>query len=248
MMRAPGTSLSATEQVALETRFEAALDSLWMAFQPIVATSAWNAHAYEALVRSEEPTLGHPAGLFAAADRLQRSHDLGRAIRSEVARSVALLPADAEIFVNLDASDLSDAQLVDKRNPLLPHARRIVFEITERASLRGISALDDTLRTLRSRGFRFAIDDLGAGYALSSLERVQPEYVKLDVSLVRNVHRLGMNRRLIESLAIECRGRNRQVVAEGVEQQAERDTLLELGCGFLQGFLFGRPSRLPLTA
>ena len=64
-------------------------------------------------------------------------------------------------------------------------------------------------------------------FALASLERVQPEYVKLDVSLVRNVHRLGMNRRLIESLAIECRGRHRQVIAEGVEQQAERDTLLK---------------------
>src|SRR6185295_7016143 len=103
-------------------------------------------------------------------------------------------------------------------------------------------AVDDTLRVLRGRGFRFAIDDLGAGYALSSLERVQPEYVKLDVSLVRNVHRSGMNQRLIESLTNLCRGRNRQVVAEGVEQQAERDALRGLGCGFLQGFLFGRPS------
>jgi EAL domain-containing protein (putative c-di-GMP-specific phosphodiesterase class I) len=234
--------------VALETRFSTALDSLWMAFQPIVTSEGWLPHAYEALVRSEEPTLGHPAGLFAAADRLQRPHDLGRAIRREVARAAAHLPADTEIFVNLDAADLSDPQLVDKRNPLLPYAARVVFEITERASLRGIHAVDDTLRQLRSRGFRFAIDDLGAGYALASLERVQPEYVKLDVSLVRNVHRLGMNRRLIESLAIECRGRNRQIIAEGVEQQAERDTLLDLGCAFLQGFLFGRPSRLPLTA
>jgi EAL domain-containing protein (putative c-di-GMP-specific phosphodiesterase class I) len=244
MMRAGGATLSATEQVALETRFETALDSLWMALQPIVTSHAWQTHAYEALVRSEEPTLGHPAGLFQAADRLRRDHDLGRAIRREVARAAALVPAHVLLFVNLDASDLGDPQLLDRRNPLLPHAHRVVFEITERASLRGIRAVDETLRHLRRQGFRFAIDDLGAGYALASLERVQPEYVKLDVSLVRNVQRLAMNQRLIQSLAVECHERGRQVVAEGVEQQAERDVLLGLGCGLLQGYLFGRPNRL----
>jgi EAL domain-containing protein (putative c-di-GMP-specific phosphodiesterase class I) len=231
-------------QARLKTRFEAALDSLWMAFQPIVTSAAGEVHAYEALVRSDEATLAQPSALFDAADRLHRAHDLGRAIRRAVARTVAQVPAHVELFVNLDADDLNDPQLLDERNPLVDEASRVVFEITERASLRGVRGVDAILRQLRARGFRFAIDDLGTGHAQSSLEPLQPEYVKLDVSLVRNIHRHAANRELIHAVATESRGLNRHVVAEGVEQELERDALLDLGCGLQQGYLFGRPSRL----
>jgi EAL domain-containing protein (putative c-di-GMP-specific phosphodiesterase class I) len=239
----PAAVLHATH-ARLKARFEAALDSLWMAFQPIVTSVAGQVHAYEALVRSDEPTLAQPAALFDAADRLHRAHDLGRAVRGAVARAAAHLPAHIELFVNLDADDLNDPQLLDERNPLVGEAPRVVFEITERASLCGVRGVDEILRRLRGRGFRFAIDDLGTGHAESSLGPLQPEYVKLDLSLVRNVHRNAANRELIHAVATESQRLNRHVVAEGVEQEVERDALLDLGCDLQQGYLFGRPSRL----
>ena len=88
------------------------------------------------------------------------------------------------------------------------------------------------------------IDDLGAGYAaLSSLASLQPEVVKLDMSLVRGVDRQPIKRRLVASLQTLGEPLGLTVIAEGVETNAERDTLVSIGCDLFQGFLFARPGR-----
>ena len=86
------------------------------------------------------------------------------------------------------------------------------------------------------------MDDLGAGYAgLSSFAALEPDVVKLDISLVRDVDREPVKRKLVGSLAALCRDLRVTVLAEGVETAGERDVLVELGCEWLQGYLFGRP-------
>jgi EAL domain-containing protein (putative c-di-GMP-specific phosphodiesterase class I) len=93
-------------------------------------------------------------------------------------------------------------------------------------------------------GFRIAVDDLGAGYAgLTSFALLEPEIVKLDMSLVRAVHRSQTKQKVIRSMASLCRDMGMLVVAEGVETVEERDTLLDLGCDLLQGFLLARPGK-----
>ncbi len=102
--------------------------------------------------------------------------------------------------------------------------------------------LDPQLAGLRSLGYRIAVDDLGAGYAgLSSFAALEPDVVKLDISLVRDVDREPVKRKLVGSLAALCRDLRVTVLAEGVETAGERDVLVELGCEWLQGYLFGRP-------
>jgi EAL domain-containing protein (putative c-di-GMP-specific phosphodiesterase class I) len=102
------------------------------------------------------------------------------------------------------------------------------------------------LQKLRALGFQVAIDDLGEGYAgLTSLARVQPEFVKLDMSLVRGVDQLAANRRIVRSTLRLCRELHANVIAEGVETNAERDALVGLGCDLLQGYLFARPQPEP---
>ncbi len=101
---------------------------------------------------------------------------------------------------------------------------------------------------LRELGFRIAVDDLGAGYAgLSSFALLEPDIVKLDMTLVRDVDRSSVKQKLVASMASLCRDMGLLTVAEGVETQAERDTLIHLGCDLLQGFYFARPTAAPLV-
>jgi EAL domain-containing protein (putative c-di-GMP-specific phosphodiesterase class I) len=121
-------------------------------------------------------------------------------------------------------------------------APRIVLEITERASLDKVSEVQTRVARLRDLGFRVAVDDLGAGYAgLSSFVQLQPEFVKFDMTLVRGIDRDPVKRKLVQSMTALCEDMNLRVVAEGVETAEERDSLVDLGCEFLQGYRFARP-------
>ena len=91
---------------------------------------------------------------------------------------------------------------------------------------------------------RIAVDDLGAGYAgLTSFAQLEPEFVKLDMSLVRDVHRVALKRKLIRSMTTLCKEMGIVVVAEGIETVEERDNVIALGCDLLQGYLFAKPGR-----
>jgi EAL domain-containing protein (putative c-di-GMP-specific phosphodiesterase class I) len=235
---------SSRARLELALRFDKALEHLWMAFQPIVSFSAKHVHAFEALVRTDEPTLARPDHFINAAEQLGRVQELGRTIRSAVARAIPDAPEDALVFVNLHASDLADDELYSANSPLAPFAGRVVFEITERTSLERFRDIQDRIMSLRAYGYRIAVDDLGAGYAaLSSLANLQPEVVKLDMSLVRGVDRQPIKRRLVASLQTLGEPLGITVVAEGVETLAERDTLVSIGCDLFQGYLFARPAR-----
>ena len=230
------------DRAGLETRFGNALDTLWMAYQPILCSTKKNIYAYEALVRSAEPTLPNPVALFSAAERLGRLHELGRAIRRAVANAVTA--AGCKLFVNVHALDCTDPELFSLEAPLSHYAKQVVLEITERESLDQIADIQGNTKKLRAMGYQIAVDDLGAGYAgLTSLSQLQPEVVKIDMSLVRDVDREPTKRMLIQMMLGVAREMEMTVIAEGVETPAEQATLLELGCDLLQGYLFGKPER-----
>src|SRR5204863_2857764 len=154
-----------TDRAGMEARFAAALSSLSIVTQPIVWSHAPRVLAYETLVRNEEPTLRDPEALLDVAERIDRTIDLGRAIRRLVAEVIPRAPESVQVFVNLHPSDLEDDELFANHGLLTPYARRVVLEITERAALDEIRALPQRIARLRELGFRIAIDDLGAGYA-----------------------------------------------------------------------------------
>lgn len=225
----------------LDAAFTSALGTLWMAFQPIVTYSTRTIFGYEALVRCSNTQLPHPGALLEAAERLDRIHELGRVIRRRVAEASSATTID-NLFVNLHSHDLLDDELYSPESPLSKIAKRVVLEITERASLDEVKDLRDRTTRLRKLGFRLAVDDLGAGYAgLTSFAQLEPEVVKLDMSLVRNVHLEPTKKKLITSMVGLCRELGLTVLAEGVETKEERDALASLGCDLLQGYLFGKP-------
>jgi len=239
-----GEALSpAEDRVGLKQVFERALQSVWIAYQPVVSWKRKRIFAYEALLRNDEPTLANPCILLSAAERLNRVAEVGRLVRDRVAQQVPQAPTPF-IFVNLHSHDLLDEHLYDPNSPLSKVAQRVVLEVTERASLALVSEIEVRVDRLRALGFRIALDDLGAGYSgLSSFATLQPEVVKYDMSLVRGVDSSPTRRKVISSMTSLFAEMEMQVVAEGVETPAERDTLIELGLDLLQGYLFARPAK-----
>jgi EAL domain-containing protein (putative c-di-GMP-specific phosphodiesterase class I) len=237
---------AAADRAGVEGRFERALDGLWLAFQPIVDASTRRLFGVEALMRSTEPSLHTPEALLDAAVHLQRVAAVGRKVRSLGAAAFAYLDTGVILFVNLHPDDLYDSELIEPSSPLSAIARHVVLEITERASLRSSADLTQRIARLRALGFRLAVDDIGAGYSgLSSFTELMPEVVKIDISLVRDVHRSTLKQRTIRALCDLCHQVGTLVVGEGVETDDERSALVDLGCDLLQGYLLGRPSPAP---
>jgi len=233
------------DRAALEPVFARALDALWMAYQPIVAVSQRTTFAFEALVRSGEPAMSGPAALFDAAERLDRLVDVGRRIRARVAAAASESP-DATMFVNLHPRDLLDDELYSPSAPLTTVARRVVLEITERVALDHVHDVRARVAQLRALGFRIAVDDLGAGYAgLASFAQLEPEVVKLDMSLVRDIHLHPTKRKLVRSMVALCADLGLLMVVEGVESALERDVLVDVGCELMQGYFFAKPANPP---
>jgi EAL domain-containing protein (putative c-di-GMP-specific phosphodiesterase class I) len=242
MFRLEGKHLG--DRASLEARLERAMATLWIAYQPIVSWSRRTVFAYEALVRNEEPTLRAPPDLFEAAERLGRLQDLGRAVRDRVARTLDEQPMQSLLFINLHAMELDDDSLISADAPLSRHAARVVLEVTERAPLEKIRDVTQRVAQLRGLGYRIAVDDLGAGYAgLTSFAHLEPEVVKVDMSLIRGVDRSPMKQKLLRSIVSLCRDLGIEIIAEGVETDAERDALVSLGGDLCQGYLFARPEK-----
>jgi len=237
------SSMQFGDRAGLEVGFERALAGLWMAYQPIVGYSERRVIAFEALLRSSDSKLPYPDAIINAAERLGKLATLGRAVRRHVGNTVA--SADIpQVFVNLHPEDLLDDDLLSPDSPLCRIAQTVVLEITERASIAAIKDLQARVGQLRSLGFRIAIDDVGAGYAgLTSIAQLEPEVIKIDMSLVRNIDREPTKQRIVTAMVSLCREMNVLVTAEGIETPAERDAVVALGCDLMQGYLFAEPAK-----
>ena len=236
-------AIYAPEKEELGQRFARAVERSWMAFQPIVDVRQKRVFAYEALLRTDEDSLRRPDIFIATAERLDRVHQLGRVVRANVASASIEAPDDALLFVNLHGLELDDEELFAAESPLSRLAPRVVLEITERTGL-DPAAGPARVAMLRKLGYRIAVDDLGAGYAaLGALASLEPEIVKLDMSLIRDIDKHPTKRRVVAAIATLCRELGGRVVAEGVETAAERQVVEDAGIDLIQGYLFAKPAR-----
>jgi EAL domain-containing protein (putative c-di-GMP-specific phosphodiesterase class I) len=227
----------------LEDKLQRCLATLTLHFQPIVYASTRVRYGYEALLRSADKSLPHPGAILDAAERLERTATLGRNVRAQAAKVIANAPIERGLmFINLHLLDLFDKQLLSPFAPLSKVASRVVLEITERTSLDGQIDLRYRVAELRELGFQIAIDDLGGGHArMGTFTPLDTDFVKLDMSLVRDVDKHQMKQRLIRSVTQLCREQGTQVIGEGVETEAEAEVLVDLGCDLLQGYVIAKP-------
>jgi EAL domain-containing protein (putative c-di-GMP-specific phosphodiesterase class I) len=236
------SAASAADRAGLEATFHRCLDTLWMAYHPIVGTDSHRTVGFEALLRSSEPSLPHPGAVLDAAERLGQLDVLGRIVRDRSTRPVVLQKRPELLFVNLHVTDLLDPHLLSESSALSSIASQVVLEITERSSLEKVPDVRARIAALREIGFRIAVDDLGAGYAgLTSFALLEPDFVKLDMSLIRGIDKNHTKQKIVRSMTQLCHEMKMQVVAEGVETPTECAMLVRLECDLLQGFLFAKP-------
>ena len=161
--------------------------------------------------------------------------------------NAARLPAGSILFLNLSMLGLeyieSDGDgLIGRVEAAERSPRECVLEITERTYAESASRLRERVAELRKHGFRIAIDDMGTGYsALHVLADLQPDFIKLDKMLVRDLAAAPIKRNLVSAITGFARSSQSVVIAEGVETEEEVEALLELGIELQQGFYFGYP-------
>jgi diguanylate cyclase (GGDEF)-like protein len=207
--------------------------SMRSVFQPIVDLRTGETVAYEALSRFEGRD---PAEVFATAARLGTGPGLEAAA---IRQALASWERPETLSVNVSLTALLAPEVQDA---LPGDLSRIILEITEGDLVDYSAEMMLMLEGLRDRGARIAIDDLGVGF--SNVERmvtIEPDIIKLDMSLVRSVDANPMLQAVIVSAVLFAQQTGSQLVAEGVETQQERDFLSKAGVALGQGFLIGRP-------
>lgn len=220
-----------------------ASDNLRLAMQPIVDARDGSTHAFECLLRSSDPVLSGPLSVLRAAEEHGLIDRLAEAVAIRSAAILARLPEHIRMFVNLHPAELGDPDGLDARLSLLQrHAGRVTFEITERSSLADARGWEQSVEAILRRGFSIAVDDLGSGYSsLSVLAELQPRFIKIDMSIVRDIDKIARKQRLFDLLCRFSDATDALVVAEGIETAAESETVRSCGAHLLQGYFYARP-------
>ncbi len=219
-------------------------------YQPIVDLETGGILAWEALARGPKDShFQSPAVLFDFAEEVDQVFSLEKACRESAIHHLGTIGPEQKLFLNVHPRTMVDPsfspgetlRLLEKSG-LSPSD--VVLEITERHSVRDFALFHRTLDHYRSQGFHVAVDDVGTGYSgLWSIAEIRPDYLKVDMSLVREIDHNPVKRALMETLVtfsdtIGCR-----LIAEGIEHEGELSTLMRMGVHYGQGWFLSRPGR-----
>lgn len=223
--------------------------SIQAVYQPIVSLTGGDVFGYEALTRGPKDTdFQSPRELFTFAEDEGLLYSLDRLAREKAIAGCAGLRSDQRLFINIPAHVIHDPDFTPGRTlgllekmGLAPH--NVVFEITERCSIEDFSTAKKILQHYRSQGYQIAIDDAGAGYSsLQAIAELQPDYIKVDRSLIHNIHKDKIKEHMLETFVAFAEKMNIRIIAEGIELPDELFKLMQMGIHYGQGYLLARPS------
>jgi EAL domain-containing protein (putative c-di-GMP-specific phosphodiesterase class I) len=219
-------------------------DELYMAYQPIFDLKDNEVVGLEALARFSSPPDRSTDTWLAEADAVGRLLEMEVACLRTAIRYLERLPEEAFLSLNVSPAMAIAPELHEVLGGL--PAERLVLEMTEHARVDDYPALKAALGTFRERGVRLAIDDAGAGFAsLRHIVLLHPDFIKLDMTLTRDVHVDETRRALVAALVAFGSQIGAKVVAEGVEFAEQLATLRQAGVQFGQGLYLARPQALP---
>ena len=217
---------------------------VYIDYHPIVITETQEIYGYEALARGVMRSLRSPEVMFDVAAEADLVWELSRLCRSKAIEGMDthLQPGEL-LFLNVDPHDFNDPAFNENE---VKYPDRVVIEITERTAIKDYPKFRERLRAFREAGFRFAVDDAGSGYAgLGSIANLEPDYIKLDISLINGIDTNFIKQNLVETMVKFSNDHGAKVIAEGVERAEEFKAVKELGVHLVQGFFLHRPSRAP---
>ena len=218
-------------------------------YQPILDFRSGKILGWEALARGPRDTpFQSPLMLFELAEKLERLFALEEICRERAISGLGPILPEQKLFLNIHPKTMVDPEFTPgetlkilEANGLSPE--NIVFEITERHSVQDFGLFYRTLDHYRSQGYQVAVDDAGAGYSgLTTIAEIQPDYIKADMSLVRNIDRDPVKRALLETFVTFADKIGSKIIAEGIETRAQANCLVEIGVHFGQGYYLARPA------
>lgn len=241
------------ERARLETDLRGAVerDQFTLVYQPQISASDGRIVAAEALLRWQHPDRGLclPASFIGRAEETGLIVEIGEWVVENVANTIARwgkLGVEQRFAVNISPRQLDHAaffrRLRDAMQAAGAPARLLELEITETLAMHCSREVIDAIAALRADGASIAIDDFGTGYSnLARLRDLPLDRVKLDRSLVENVATNAEARTIAQAVIGLIHGLGCEVVAEGIETQAQLDVLRVIGCDVLQGYVIAQP-------
>lgn len=221
-------------------------------FQPIVQIKTQQVFGYESLSRGPSDSPLHAALiLFDTAERCQLTEKLEELCLRVAAKNWQMHSLDSYLFVNMSpamlmSSSFRSARLMNLIKKYQLNPKKIVIEISERFPALQLLELKSAIAWLKKQGFLIAIDDLGTGYSgLKLWSDLQPDLVKIDRHFIRDIQDDLIKLEFVRSLVSLSKRLGCHLIAEGVENQAELNVVMELGIELIQGFIVGRPKPYP---
>lgn len=218
-------------------------------YQPIVSLRDAAVLGFEALTRGpKDSPFFSPLELFGYAESHGELYSLDRMAREKAIEGCSGLNQDQRVFINIPAQIIHDPQFepgatmqILRRFGINPH--NVVLEITERSSIEDFDTAKQVLQHYRNQGYQIAIDDAGAGYSsLQAIAELKPDFIKVDRSLIQDIHLDKMKETLLEVFVSFARKMSIRIIAEGIESWEELKKLSQMGVHYGQGFLLGRPA------
>lgn len=232
-------------QLAKQVAVQDVLDdpSFHAVFQPVLDLKTHSVRGHEALTRFDGDPYRGPFEWFRDAFDVGLGHALELAAFDQALEAIPQLPGDTFLAINVSPGTVLRPELFDRVGPEV--APRLVLELTEHVPVEDYGTVLRALDRFRSRGARLAVDDTGAGFAsLRHILVLQPDIIKLDISLVRGIDVDPARRALAAAMVSFANDTNTALVAEGIETADELDTLKHLGIDWGQGYHLAIPSRL----
>jgi len=218
-------------------------------FQPIVSLQDGAVFGYEALSRITLPSCTLTIEeLFTIASQKKKLWELEKLCRSKAFENAFTKPANAKLFLNVDANVMQDPELksgftCQKLREYGMDPQDIIIEVTEKNAVKAMETFTASIQHYRSQQYKIAIDDFGSGY--SGLNRVctfSPEFLKIDMELVRGIDQDPIKKSAVSATIGFCKESGIEVIAEGIETEEELKTLIRLGADYGQGYYLARPA------
>ncbi|MCG5513912.1 EAL domain-containing protein [Ectothiorhodospira shaposhnikovii] len=221
-------------------------------FQPVVALHPGGIMGYEGLIRGPSDSPLHaPQKLLAEAARAGCLFELDLLCRRVILARFAELGLPGRLFLNVNPDVLADRNAVHGMTLQLLQengiaAEQVVIELTEQQPIHEYDIMREAVRHYREMGFAIALDDLGAGYScLRHWSELRPDYVKIDMHFVQNVHNDPVKRHFLHSIREIAHSLGTRLIAEGIETEAEYEVVRNLEIPYGQGYHFARPAANP---
>lgn len=217
-------------------------------YQPIINMLSQTIIGYEALSRGPKGTeYENPYVLFNIAEETGLLFELDRLCRRRAFINAKGINDNLKLFVNILPTSIHDPEfkgkyLKDFLKDIKISARSVVLEVSERQVIENFDIFREASNYYSDIGFAIAIDDTGTGYSsLKSLIKLELEYIKIDISLIRDIDKNLIKRELVKAIDQVANNVNAKVIAEGIETKDEMKALVDIGIIYGQGFLFGKP-------